>query len=125
VRQVCQQLRNELAHTLTATLFHGLPAEIAERLGEMVSLLDKIERWWIVNVEIATDPNLKDEEIDEAQVIPGPIMGLRLLLDIALGSEEESKKRLDEFKRLSATTQLNSRKSTRKVPQPEQDGREE
>ena len=50
-----KKLRNELAHTLTATFFHGLRAEIAERLGEMVSLLDKIERWWIVNVEIATN----------------------------------------------------------------------
>jgi hypothetical protein len=63
----------------------------------MISLLDKIERWWIVNVEIPINPDLKGAKINESQVIPGPIMGLRLLLDIALGSEEESKKHLEEF----------------------------
>lgn len=92
-----KKLRNELAHGLTGALFQGLPDDFAERLSEMVSLLDKIERWWIVNVEIPINPDLKDEEIDETQVIPGPIMGLRLLLDIARGSEEESKKHLEEF----------------------------
>jgi hypothetical protein len=92
-----KNLRNELAHALAGMLLRELPAELAERFDEMVSLLDKIERWWIVNVEIAIVPELRDKEIDETQVLPGPIMGLRLLLDIALGSEEESKKYLDEF----------------------------
>jgi hypothetical protein len=45
---------------------------------------------------IATDPDLHDEEIDEAKVIP-PIMSLHLLLNIALGSEAESRKYFDEF----------------------------
>jgi hypothetical protein len=98
-----KRLRNELAHALTRMLFQGLPAEVAERLSEMIWLLDKIERWWIVNFEIPINPDLADKEIDEAQVIPGPIMGMRLLLDIALGSEEESKRYFDEFKRRSAT----------------------
>jgi hypothetical protein len=92
-----KKLRNELAHALTGILFQGLPADLATRLGEMISLLDKIERWWIVNVEIPINPDLNGEEIDEAKVIPSPIMGLRLLLDIALGSEEESKRFLEEF----------------------------
>jgi hypothetical protein len=92
-----KKLRNELAHALTGVLFRGLSADFAERLNEMVSLVDKIERWWIVNVEIPINPDLSGEEIDEAKVIPGPVMGLRLLLDVALGSEEESKKFLEEF----------------------------
>ncbi len=92
-----KKLRNELAHELTSILFQGLPADLVERLTEMISLLDKIERWWIVNVEIPINPDLKGLEINESQVIPGPIMGLRLLLDIALGSEEESKKHLEGF----------------------------
>jgi hypothetical protein len=92
-----KELRNKLAHALTSVLYEGLPTDFAERLNEMISLLDKIERWWIVNVEIATDPDLHDKQIDETNVIPGPILGLHLLLDIALGSEEESKKYIDEF----------------------------
>ena len=38
--------------------------------------------------EIPINPDLNGEGIDESQVIPGPIMGMRLLLDVALGSEE-------------------------------------
>jgi hypothetical protein len=92
-----KKLRNELVHTLTQLLSQGLPADLAERFSEMVSLLDKIERWWIVNVEIPTNPDLEGEEIDEAKVIPGPVIVLRLLVEIALGSEEESRQYINEF----------------------------
>jgi hypothetical protein len=68
-----KKLRNELAHELTGILFQGLPADLAELLSEMISLLDKIERWWIVNVEIPINPDLNGMEINESQVIPGPL----------------------------------------------------
>ena len=89
-----KELRNKLAHELTSVLFEGLPTGFVEGLKEMVSLLDKVERFWIIGVEIPTNPDLHDKDIDVADVIPGPIMGLRLLLDVALGSEEESRKHL-------------------------------
>jgi hypothetical protein len=94
-----KDLRNVLAHGLLSVISDGLPAEFAERLTEMATLLDKIERWWIVNVEIATDPDLSGADIDEAKIVPGPVMALRLLLDIALGSEVESKFYLEEFRK--------------------------
>jgi hypothetical protein len=92
-----KKLRNELVHSLHGMFLRGLPADLSDRLGEMISLLDKIERWWVINVEIATDPEFIGREIDEQRIIPGTIMGLRLLLDIALGSEEESRKYYEEF----------------------------
>jgi hypothetical protein len=95
-----KKLRNELAHALTQRLHEGLPAEMPERIGEMFFLVDKIERWWIVNVEIPTDPDMIDREIDESAIIPGPSMGLRMLFEIALGPDEESKKWLDAFTKL-------------------------
>lgn len=94
-----KELRNILAHGLLTVISNGLPAEFPVRLTEMAMLLDKIERWWIVNVEIATDPDLRGADIDETKIVPGPVMALRLLLDIALGSEEESKFYLDEFRK--------------------------
>ena len=94
-----KELRNNLAHALASMLYEGLPADFATRLNEMVFLLDKVERWWIINVEIPTNPALKDKQIHEAQVIPGPIMGLRMLIDVALGSEEGSKKHITEFQK--------------------------
>lgn len=80
-------------------LAHGLPSELPERFAEMVALLDKIERWWIVNVELATDQDVKGQEVDQEGIIPGPIISLRLMLEIALGSEEESRKYINEFLR--------------------------
>jgi len=92
-----KNLRNELAHALTGMLLRELPAELAERFNEMVSLLEKIERWWIVNVEISTNPEFDGKEVDAENAIPGPVMGLQLLLNIALGPEDESKQYFDEF----------------------------
>jgi len=101
-----KSVRNELVHELHSALFRGLPLDLADRLKDMLVLLDKIERWWIVNLEIPTNPDLNEEEIDEQKIIPGPVMGLRILLDIALGSEEESKRYLKEL--ISLSNQTNS-----------------
>jgi hypothetical protein len=67
----------------------------------MVTLLDKIERGWIVNVEIPTNPDFtsKEEDIDENGIIPGPIMSLRMMLDVALGSDETASYYINEFKK--------------------------
>lgn len=80
-------------------LLQELPAELTEPFREMrwYRFWIKLKRWWIVNVEIAVEPDLHDEEIDQPKVIPCPLMGLRLLLDIALESEDESTKYFDEF----------------------------
>jgi hypothetical protein len=101
--ELVKEFRNRLAHELTTMLGKGLPPEFAERFTEMVSLVDKISRWWIVNVEIPTNPDLDGEEIDEQGIISGPIMGLRLMLDVALGSDKESRYYLEEFNKRTKT----------------------
>jgi hypothetical protein len=92
-----RQTRNEIAHEITQMLTRGIPDDYLLRFHEMVNLLAKIEKWWIVNVEIPTSPDFDGEEIDEDGIMPGPVMTIRLLLDIALGSEQESKYYFDEF----------------------------
>jgi hypothetical protein len=46
-------------------------------------------------------PQFDGEHIDEGGIIPGPMMALQLMMDIALGSEEDSRKHLDEFRKLT------------------------
>ncbi len=99
-----RQCRNEIVHEITSLLWQGLKADWATRFTDMVNLLSKIERWWIVNVEIPINSDFGGEEIDEDAIIPGPIMGLRLLIDIALGAEEESRRYFDEFIRRTRGT---------------------
>jgi hypothetical protein len=82
--------RNRLAHEM-ATMFHSAtPPAFVEHFATLVSLVQKIEKWWIVNVELATDPDFDGEEIDEDGIISGPSLIMRLLTRVALGDEEEA-----------------------------------
>ncbi len=83
--------RNEIVHEMASFISEGTKIDPLPLFPRMTRLLDKVEKWWIVNVEIPTSPDPIEHEIDEDGIIPGPIMTLRLLIDIALGTEEESK----------------------------------
>jgi len=67
------------------------PISEPEPILDSNDLLYKIEKWWILNVEVPTNPDFDGKDIDEDSIVPGKIMAFRLLADIALGSEEESK----------------------------------
>jgi hypothetical protein len=92
--------RNTLAHELFSMLISkGLPEDFDRCFGDMVALLRKIEVWWIINIEIPTNPDFDDKEVDENGIVPGPVMGMQLLMDIALGDEERSRFYYDEFRK--------------------------
>lgn len=92
-----KKCRNTIAHEMTRMMSEGLPSDWPDCFEGMVSLLDKVEKWWIIYFEIPTNPDFDGKEIDESEIIPGRIAGLRMMLDIALGSEEESRFYLGEF----------------------------
>jgi len=96
-----KRCRNTLAHELLSVLSSkGMPADYEQCFADMVGLLRKIEVWWIVNVKIPTNPDFDgSEEIDEDGIMPGPIMTMRLLMDIALGDEKEARFYYDEFRK--------------------------
>jgi hypothetical protein len=92
--------RNTLAHELFSMLISkGLPQDFEQCFSDMVALLRKIEVWWIINIEIPTNPDFDDKEVDEDGIVTGPVMGMQLLMDIALGDEERSKFYYDEFRK--------------------------
>ncbi|MHB8575472.1 MAG: hypothetical protein ACYDCQ_09080 [Dehalococcoidia bacterium] len=91
--------RNYFAHRLLQFVGdEGMPPDFETRFQEMTALLRKIEVWWIKEVDIATDPEFDGVEVDEGTIIPGPTMGLQLLRDIALGSDERSRFYYDELR---------------------------
>jgi hypothetical protein len=99
-----KECRNNLSHRLFSFLGEsGLPIDFQECFEGMVALLRKIEVWWIAKVEIPTNPDYDGEEIDEAEIVPGPIIMIQLLNDIALGSEEKSRFYYDQFKKRVGT----------------------
>ncbi len=92
-----KRCRNTLAHEMLTFASSGVDFNVAEAFEEMISLLRKIEIWWFENVEMAIDPEAYPENLDLEQVIPGPVWSLQMLIDVALGPEEEARKYYDHF----------------------------
>ena len=55
-----------------------------------MALVQKIEKWWIINVEIPTNPDFDGKDIDEDGIISGPSWVMQLLVQVALGAEDEA-----------------------------------
>jgi hypothetical protein len=91
--------RNQLAHDLLEGLTKNNVPDLESRFSSMLELLHKIEVWWIVNVELATNPDFYDKEVDENEILTGPVMMLKILIDVALGDEKESSYYYNEFLR--------------------------
>ena len=92
-----KRCRNTLAHEMLTFASSGVDFDVAEAFEKMVGLLRKIETWWFENLEMAIDPEAYPEDLDLKQVIPGPVWSLQMLIDVALGPEEEARKYYDHF----------------------------
>lgn len=92
--------RNRVAHKLPNIIVGEGATEHLKIFPEMIRLLRKIEVWWVVNYELPLNPDFDHEEVDEDGIIPGPVITLKMMLDVALGSEEESSVYFKEWERL-------------------------
>ena len=92
-----KKCRNDLVHEIVNFISKDSSINPQTQFLKIYELLNKIETWWILNVEIPTNPDFDNKEVDGEGIIPGPVMTLRLLIDIALGTEEESKYYYNEF----------------------------
>lgn len=85
-----RNIRNNMAHDMIKALLEMDAKITADIFNQMLSLVHKIEHWWVVNVEIATDPDLYDKDIDLDGVVPGKMMTIRILIDVTLGEAEKA-----------------------------------
>lgn len=92
-----KRCRNTLAHEMLTFASTGVDFNVAEAFDQMVELLTKIEIWWFVNLDMAIDPEAYPDDFDLEQVTPGPVWSLQMLIDVALGPEEEARKYYDHF----------------------------
>lgn len=96
-----RDFRNEVAHEMPSLLGGEGSVNFAQQFEWMVALLRKIEVWWVVNFELAINPDFRDVEIDEDGIIPGPLLTLQLMFEIALGDPEKESYYCDEFRKRS------------------------
>ena len=80
--------RNDLAHGLPALILGHAAFPHAERFQDLVALLRKIEVWWLVNVEIPSNPEFEGREINEAGIVPGPVLILQMMLEVVSGDDK-------------------------------------
>lgn len=80
--------RNQLAHQLFAVVTGQVESAHETQFTDLVRLLRKIGVWWVVNVEIPTNPDFDGQEIDEAGIVPGAVLSLQMLIEVASGNTE-------------------------------------
>lgn len=81
--------RNLLAHELHDMLtLKELPVTFETCFKDMVDLLQKIECWWITD----------GREVDYKTILSGSVLGIQLLYQAALGSDELTRFYEEEFK---------------------------
>lgn len=86
--EVLKDTRNKLAHQLFAVVTGQVESAHEAQFDDLVALLRKISVWWVVNVEIPTNTDYDGREIDEAGIIPGAVLSLEMLIQVASGSTE-------------------------------------
>ena len=83
-----KKIRNQLAHQLFEVVTGQRESAHEAQFEVLVGLLRKIEVWWVVNFEIAINPDYDGQEIDEEGIVPGAILSLQMLIQVASGNTE-------------------------------------
>ncbi|MFD3282727.1 hypothetical protein ACE41O_06305 [Alteromonas macleodii] len=99
-----KRCRNTLAHEMLRYASSGVDFKVGDVFDDMVNLLRKIEIWWFENFDLSIAPELYPENIDPKSVIPGPVWSLQMLINIALGPEDEAKKYYEQFLKNASET---------------------
>ncbi len=91
--QDVQTISNLTKHRNEVT--HELPKYIAEvgnevrpaALSEILDLVTKIDRWWIVNVELEIQDEIDPSKVNASEITSGNMLFLRLMIGIATGAQ--------------------------------------
>ncbi len=86
--EILKKTRNLLAHQLFAVVTGQAESSHTDQFQVLVELLRKIEVWWVINVEIPINPDYADAEVAEEGIVPGAILSLQMLLEVAGGNTQ-------------------------------------
>ncbi|MGA7501591.1 MAG: hypothetical protein WBX00_33080 [Isosphaeraceae bacterium] len=89
--------RNALAHELPTYIATGDADVNIQLLVAIVTLVTKIDRWWIREVDIPIDPDYDGREVADGDIHSGNMIFLQMMLQIAAG--EDSAVYWDEFQK--------------------------
>ncbi len=84
------ETRNQIAHELAQIMSCGDLPDLVSLFPRLVALVRKIERCWVINLDIATDPDYNGVEIDEESIVTGSAWKLHMLSQAALAEGDEA-----------------------------------
>lgn len=88
--------RNDITHELLKNLVTGFNEEDAQLFGHMLRLYNKLDKWWINEIEIPTSADDIPTDYDREGVCGGQALMLSIINEIALGNAGDKYKELLE-----------------------------
>lgn len=99
--QKLRERRNDITHELLKNLNNGFDETDAELYIMLSKLYQKIDKWWINEIEIPISGEMMPDEYDPKQVWGGQAFILSIINDIIFGNNKERyRSLLGELKKL-------------------------
>ena len=96
--QIIRKKRNDITHKLLKNLNEGLGEEDVHLFGDMMRIYNKLDKWWINEIEIPTSADDIPEDYDRNGVCGGQALILSIINEIIFGNEgDKYKELLNEF----------------------------
>ena len=83
-----EKRRNDFVHEFFNVLAEGLKDEDTILLGKIISLYQRLDSWWVFNIEIATDEVSGKEKITQGDCNSLSVLILNIVKDIVLGNDK-------------------------------------
>ena len=85
--QVIRKRRNDITHKLLKNLNDGFTENDIKLFGDMLEIYNKIDKWWINEIEIPITGNDIPEDYDRNEVCGAQAMILSIINSIVLGNK--------------------------------------
>lgn len=99
--RVLRAHRNDIAHELPKFLGNTESDVRLELLNGIFHIVEKIDKWWIQNVEIPTNPDFDDRELTQEEldgVASMRMVSMNLLISVANGNETKLQQIYEGFR---------------------------
>lgn len=108
--QIIRKRRNDITHELLKNLNDGFTEKDAKLFADMLEIYNKIDKWWINEVEIPIAGDEIPDDYDRNSVCGGQAMILSIINSIVLGNQGAEYK--DIFDKLNKKLVMEHRKMT-------------
>ncbi len=78
--------RNKISHELLKLLYNDSDEKMVQNFLKCIEIYKKIDKWWILNIEIPIAGEYNNDEILEDEVISGNLLMISIVLDNIYGT---------------------------------------